>query len=63
MQLNPISNEVWIKSHIDNLQHEADQYRAARLAAQMCANTRNTRASPPHPTGWLRLLVARLTGA
>jgi hypothetical protein len=63
LQPNPISTEMWLKSHIDDIQHEANQYRAARLAAQASANPRTTRASPPRQTGWLRLLVARLTGA
>lgn len=63
ININPISAEMWAKAHLDDLQQQANHYRVARQAAQACKNIRSTQATPRRPSGWLRLLVARLTGA
>jgi hypothetical protein len=63
MQTSPISTEMSVRVHFDDLAREAEQERAVRRVLQSARSDRQDRAVSARPLSWIRRLAGMVRGA
>jgi hypothetical protein len=63
MQTSPISTEMSVQVHFDDLAREAEMYRAARRVLQSARSDRQDQAVSARPLIWIRRLAGMVRGA